>query len=321
MTKFIKGHRFLAGFLSIIISVFLVSVVVYAATTIGTNVNTAGTVTMESASTTNDFWLGNVIADDDDYLYMDASSSQYMMWDDDPGQFAFSDDLQIDGNVSTTEAIIVGGEAGDDDDIIYFDSREENLTWDNDPGQFTISDDLKVTGVTTSTLAFWVGTGGTVDNLDMTGGDLYAQGDAEIDGGLWVNSATTTDSLAIGGYASSTGDINTQADLHVGGNADVDGTFDIGGGSTITKLTFGVCNIEATTITATSSAFADCTGATGVASADKVFVTATSSLPTNFAIQAASSTAADVISLRIFNHGYAEGTDTGARSFYWMAVQ
>ena len=179
MTKFIKGHRFLAGFLSIIISVFLVSVVVYAATTIGTNVNTAGTVTMESASTTNDFWLGNVIADDDDYLYMDASSSQYMMWDDDPGQFAFSNDL-------------------------------------------------KVTGITTSTLAFWAGTGGTVDNLNMTGGDLYVQDDVEIDGSLWFDSATTTDSLYIGSYASSTSALNTQGTLHVGANATVDGYITLG---------------------------------------------------------------------------------------------
>ena len=66
MRKIFKKHQFFAGLLSVLVSVFLVSVVTYAATTISANISTAGTVTMESASTTNDFWLGNVIADDDE---------------------------------------------------------------------------------------------------------------------------------------------------------------------------------------------------------------------------------------------------------------
>ena len=88
-----RNERFFAVVLSIFISVFFVTLFVYGVTTIGTNVSSDGTGYFESASTSNDFWLGNVTADDDDYLYMDASSSQYLMWDNAPGMFYLSNDL------------------------------------------------------------------------------------------------------------------------------------------------------------------------------------------------------------------------------------
>jgi len=142
MKKILKTHQLLSGVLSVVLSVFLVSVAVYAATTIGTNINTAGTATMESASTTNDFWLGNVIADDDDSLFFDASGTEWLMWD-------------------------------------------------NAPGEFDFSDDLTVVGVTSSTFGFWAGTGGTLNNVDMTGGDLYVQDDVEVDGEIFSTGSTT----------------------------------------------------------------------------------------------------------------------------------
>jgi len=188
MRKILKAHQLLTSILSVVLSVFLVSIAVYAATTISTNINTAGTVTMESASTTNDFWLGNVIADDDDYLYFDASSSEYMMWDDTPGEFDFSDDLNI-------------------------------------------------TGVTTSTLAFWAGTGGTVNNINVTGGDLYVQNDAEIDGTLYSNwasttSATSTDYIYIGpDGAEGTFDF-TGGDLYVADDVEIEDVLNVAGLST-----------------------------------------------------------------------------------------
>lgn len=313
MKKLFKTHQFLAGLLSILISVFLVAVFAYAATTIGTNINTGGTLTvtgdttLSTASTSGDFWLGNVTADDDDYLYMDASSSEYLMWDEVPGHFEFSDDLVIGGNATTTGNFIIGAS-----------------TWTNRPtSTLAVIGSFHATGISTSSDALWVGAGGTVNNLSMTAGDLYVQDDLEVDGSIWVDSATTTDSLAIGGYASSTGAINTQSNLHVGGNADVDGTFDIGGGNTITKFMFGTCDIAAATITASSTGFIECTGATGVTSGDKVFVFATSSLPTNYSIKAASTTNDNEISIEIINHGYTEAPadNTGIRTFYWMAIR
>ena len=396
MKNFIKSHRFLSGLLSVFISVFLVSVVAYAATTIGTNIETAGTGTFESASTSNDFWLGNLIADDDDSLYFDASGTEYLMWDNDPGQFVFSNDLKITG-VTTSSLAFWAGDGGTVDNI---NMTGGDLYVQNDAeidGTLYITTDLEVTNKATSTVAFAVGSG-TIDNLSMTGGDLYVLDDVEIDGSLWFDSATTTDSLFIGSYASSTSALNTQGtlhvggnatidgfitlgdyasstselntqgtlhvggnatidgtitanatvsiagaatttgshyiggtasttelyvqgDTHIGGNADVDGTLNIGEGDTITKFMFGTCNIGATTVNATSTAYTECLSATGVISDDNIFITATSSLPENFIIQAASSTISNEISLRIYNTGSIEGTATGARTFFWQAIR
>ena len=118
----------LSTVLTVVISSLLAMGFAYAATTISANIVTGGTLSvtgetsLSTASTTGNFWLGNQTADDDDYLYMDASSTEYIMWDDDPGQFAFSDDVQISGNASTTGYIRVGTLAGDDDDYLYMDA-------------------------------------------------------------------------------------------------------------------------------------------------------------------------------------------------------
>ena len=219
MKNLLKNHRFLAGFFSVVISVFLVGVVVYGATTIGTNINTGGTVTMESASSTNDFWLGNVIADDDDYLYMDASGSQYLMWDDNPGLFQLSSGLKIIGNATTTGNMLVG-----------------TASWGGSSATstFIVSGSALFTTKASSSDAFAVGRG-TINNPDMSGGDLYVSDDLEVDGSIWFSSGTTTDSFAIGGYASSTGALNTQSNFHAGGNATIDGTFISLGAATTTK--------------------------------------------------------------------------------------
>ncbi|MBU1255518.1 hypothetical protein KKH35_01455, partial [Patescibacteria group bacterium] len=175
--------------LSVIVSVFLVSLAVYAATTIGSNITTGGTLSVtgdasfSTASTTGNFWLGNQTADDDDFLYMDASSTEYLMWDDSPGQFQLSDDLQMTGSASTTEYISIGGDAADDNDILYFDAQNANLTWDNDPGLFTMNQSLQMTGSASTTE--YISIGGDVDDDDDI---LYF--DARNENITWDNTAS-----------------------------------------------------------------------------------------------------------------------------------
>lgn len=279
--------------LSVLASVFLVGVIVYAATTISTNIETAGTVTMDSASTSNDFWVGNKVADDDDYLYMDASGSEYLMWDDAPHMFVFSDDLQVSGNASTTGYIRLGNLAGDDDDYLYFDATgSEYLMWDDVPGEFDFTDDVNITGKATSSISLWVGAAGTATNLDMTGGDVYVQNDVEIDGGLYADSATTTD------------------------------TTSIGGGTAIREYNFGTCDFaDRASFTASTTAYVECLNATGIASGDNIYVMATSSLDTNFIIQAASSTNSNIISLRILNNGNIEDTTLNGATLNWQSIR
>ena len=49
-----------------------------------------------------------------------------------------------------------------------------------------------------------IGNDGGITNLDRSGGDLFVTDDVEIDGGLWVGSATTTGTLYVSEFASST---------------------------------------------------------------------------------------------------------------------
>src|SRR3989338_2004052 len=59
--------------------------------------------------------------------------------------------------------------------------------------------------------------------------------------------------------------------------------------STISGLVFGYCTAPSLNVAATSSATLICASATGVTTSYRVFVQATSSLPANFVVQAASS--------------------------------
>lgn len=83
----------------------------------------------------------------------------------------------------------------------------------------------------------------------------------------------TTTSLYVSGIASST-------TLKVGNDTV----------SLISGLIFGTCAVQAANVAAASSTYATCTGATGVTSAYKVFVQATSSIPIATVVTAASST-------------------------------
>ncbi|OGY55269.1 MAG: hypothetical protein A3A24_02075 [Candidatus Buchananbacteria bacterium RIFCSPLOWO2_01_FULL_46_12] len=74
-------------------------------------------------------------------------------------------------------------------------------------GDLIVSDDAFINDQATTSKSLWVGSAGTANNLSMSGGDLYVQDDVEIDGDLWLVRATTTDSLYVGGNASTTGDL------------------------------------------------------------------------------------------------------------------
>src|SRR3989344_4397374 len=85
----------------------------------------------------------------------------------------------------------------------------------------------------------------------------------------------------------------------------------LGAGSTLAGMIFGTCDIAQTSITASTTAFRNCAAATGITTAYKVFVQATSSLATGvpvpvgagagFVIVSASSTAVNTISVEISN--------------------
>ena len=147
-------------------------------------------------------------------------------------------------------------------------------------------------------------------------------------GNLWVNGfATTTASngnfatlgtltavgLSVLGNASTTnfsasGDswFNGNATTTSAGNISTQGSLTLANSSTaINGIVFGFCNIaNSAAVTASTTGYFNCTGATGITTSHRVFVQATSSLSADLFVQAASSTAAGTINIQVANLGY-----------------
>lgn len=134
---------------------------------------------------------------------------------------------------------------------------------------------------------------------------LKVYGAATLAGALSVTGATTLST------ASSTG-LVTISSLKMGAASNL---------STFTGMTAGYCTIATVSPTASSTAYAECAGATGVVAGDRIMVMATSSLPMNFVVRAASSTAADIINLQILNVSFDGTAATGINSFNFVAFR
>ena len=261
MKKFIKDHRFISGVLSVVTSVFVVSLVAYGATTIGTNIVTTGTSSSTSATTTA-------------YLYVGEDIAEPTGWNFSGGDLIVSGLAYFHTKATTTTALAVGAGtinaldmAGGDlyvQDDLEVDGFATSTTGFYSMGVLEIGGNGLIRGKATTTTALAIGAG-TINALDMTGGDLYVQDDLEVDGfatsttgfysmgvleiggnGLIRGKATTTTALAIGagtinaldmtggdlyvqddlevdGFATTTSALNTQGNLHVGGTVTIDG--------------------------------------------------------------------------------------------------
>lgn len=170
-----------------------------------------------------------------------------------------------------------------------------------------------------TTISENINTAGTlIVGVDGTGTDVTFYTDTAGEEFLWDASANQ---LTLDGEDGTTVLAVTDGNVVITDNLTVSGTTVLGGGSTITGLVFGACNIADTPITASTTAYADCTSATGIVLGTLVFVTATSSLPGDFIIQAASSTATDIINLRIYNSNTTGQTTTGVRSLNFIGIR
>jgi len=212
-SKLAKFSPFFQSAVVVLIASLFVMSVVYAATTIGSDITTAGLLTVTgratttSATTTNYLMVGDSLTVPDGFDY-DAD-------------LTVSDDVLVGGTVTTTAALWVGtgvannlNLAGGDlyvqgnaefDSLAYFSTATitsatttnylmvgDSLTvpdgFDYD-ADLTVSDDVLVGGTVTTTAALWVGTG-VADSLNLAGGDLYVQDDVEVDGDVVVSGSS-----------------------------------------------------------------------------------------------------------------------------------
>ena len=146
--------------------------------------------------------------------------------------------------------------------------------------------------------------------------------------GAALVAASTTISTSIttaGGYTQSGSSENTFT-----GNTTLASTTATGlkvgqTGTRHTGMVSGSCTIASISVNASSTGMASCASATGVVSGDTVFVQAINTIPDNFLVQAASTTADTVIQIDLANIPTTtadSGPDTtGAISFKFWAVR
>jgi len=220
----IKNKRqILSIVLTVLISVFLVAVFVYAATTIGANINTGGTLTVTGLTTLSS--ATSTSATTTAYLYVGVDITEPSGWNFSGGDLIVSDDAFINSQATTSASLWVGsgGTANKIDlsggDLYVQDGVEIDGTLFGDRatttsatttnylyvgsnfslpdsidylGDLMVFSDAVINNKVTSTVALWVGSGGIADNINLTGGDLYVQNDVEIDGTLNFGAATST---------------------------------------------------------------------------------------------------------------------------------
>ncbi|SRR3989339_677763 len=216
---------------AVIIGATLIVVVgVSAITTIGTNVTTGGTLTVSGQATTSvSLWVGaagtvnnpDMLGGDlyvqndveiDGTLYGAAATLSSTLGVTGLSTFTTltATGLATFGNVTSTSATTTN--------YLYIgpDITEPTAGWDFSGGDLIVADDAFINSQATTSVSLWVGSGGTVDSINMAGGDLYVQNDVEIDGTLYVTALSgnlaVTGTFTASGNATSTGNFVVGSD-------------------------------------------------------------------------------------------------------------
>lgn len=289
--------------LSVVLSVFFVVAIVEAATTISTNINTGGTLTVT-------------------------------------GVGHFTDDININGGdinlgsgSATSTLTSVAGKLGIASSTpfgVFSVSATSTATLSSMP-VFVVS----TSTATATTTAFIIDSNGKVgigttspyaqvSTVGVVAGTAFHANDSTatstFQGGVILNSkggavgiASSTPFVALG----ITGTTTSSAGAILGLN-----------GAPINQIRFGTCTYNpGAGIAASSTVSTNCTGATGVVTSDNVFVTPVN-LEAGLVFVAASSTAADVIQVSVFNTGWRNGglangvsVTPVSRSWFWIAIR
>ena len=202
--------------LMVAVAAFLASTLIgLAATTISTNIATDGTLSVTGRATTTaslvvgdtqpgpfdlgtgDLWasaqattsgnlgVGQGSAADDDSIFFDADSSEYLAWLNTRALFSLSDDLEVSGNATSTTRLVVGT---------------------TNPSGNVGAGDLFVGGDATTTGSIHIG-----DTASTT--TLIVGGRATTTGGMVIGAATqndnTTTTVTFGSYEATGNDVGT----------------------------------------------------------------------------------------------------------------
>ncbi|MCX6786818.1 MAG: hypothetical protein NTU85_03355 [Candidatus Kaiserbacteria bacterium] len=198
-------------------------------------------------------------------------------------------------------------------------------------GALTVSGQSSL-GQATSTMlsAYSAYFGGTATSTFGTDGSLTLLAGLSGTSGLFsttlgvtgkssLDQASTTILSANSAYIGGIGSGATTT-ISAGGNLSVGGTLQAGSdGTAITHMVVGYCDIASASVTASTTAIANCTTSATISTLDRVFVTATDTLD-NFIIEAASSTSASNIQVRILNTGMSGTATFGNHALSFWAI-
>lgn len=293
MKKFANSKLALQTLAATIVTLLSVAGIVRAATTIGTNVNTEGTLTVTGASALNgNVTLGDTVADI-------ITANGYLT------QARIGTGSTF-GHISTVGADELGVEGEMEvDGTAWFDGSLRASSTLMVTGAATLHNTLAVTGITTLTGALNFGTASSTAG----GTALLKVPTINSDTGAisFGNENLTTTGAINFATASSTGLANLDSAA-------------IGNGTTVDQFLFGTCTVNFGSITASSTAVTTCS-ATGVTTGHKVFLTPV--LTDNQIIfTSASSTANNVIQVAAYNTGATVGAiDPASATWAWMAIK
>lgn len=158
----------------------------------------------------------------------------------------------ISSNISTAGTLDVTGNATTSANLVVGDT-----VWAAPTSTLSVVGTAHFFDLATSSTGFWVGSAGSAGNINMLGGDLYVQDDAEIDSELFVtgdarfsliNATTTkTDWALINTGATSTlyfmigdsasvGNLNYDDDLYVKDDVEIDGEIFVTGDARLSLI-------------------------------------------------------------------------------------
>ena len=186
----------------------------------------------------------------------------------------------------------------------------------------TATSSFDTAGVLTLASALTTGNGGMGTTTWQTNSIPYFNGTRMVE----LNSALSFNGTKLSAtYASSTA-VSVSGASYLAGGVTVTGNVVASGvassttllvgtetNTTVNGIVFGTCVIpDISVAVASTTAYSTCTGATGLTNSYKVFTQATSSMPAQIVIQAASSTGTGAISVRLLNTGIVGGTPAAA---------
>src|SRR3989338_2645930 len=173
-----KFSSFFESAMVVLISSLFVMSIVFAATTIGSNISTDGNLDVNGTSSTTSATSTAYI----DIGVRPDGATTLVNWTG--GDLYVQDDLEVDDDANFADDVTIvdlltsGREtttSATSTAYLWVGYPLANPTGFDYSQDLAVADDVLIGGQSTSTVSLWIGSAGTVNNLNLAGGDFYVQ--------------------------------------------------------------------------------------------------------------------------------------------------